>query len=463
MSSSAAAPPHAPAPPATRIPVAPVEPSHGAGPRAADPTPPDVPRDTTPTFELEMLVSGAVLFGLFQLAGEFEGWLAYWRPHVGLLGTFFVVGGSVLVRAALYGLIACFVTHLAIRGYWVALVGANSVFPRGPQWEAMRQLGPIQAELTRAQVRPLGAFIRRADNAASIVFACGFVFALSLTTAVAVLVPFALMVWGLARFVRIEVALIVAGVVVVALALLQIGASLLDYRMKERLDPTSRLGRAVRMTLRFALATSTPAARSLWTVVMTNLSPKVAAAGLVVGAAILSVVSASRTLVDGGLPGASNFRFFADGGTSSLVAARYASLDPDRDQRTPWIDADVVTGPYLRLHIPYRPLVHDRALPAACPGVRPLPIDGEESPATRAAGEAVLRCAARVHRVALDGRPLASLRLRFLADPRANRRVFVAHVPVRGLAEGEHVLTVWPVARPGRPVPTTPYTIPFWR
>jgi hypothetical protein len=423
----------------------------------------DVPRDTTPTFELEMLVSGAVLFGLFQLAGQLETWVDYWQPHVGLMGTLAVNGAAVLGRAALYGLIACFVAHLAIRAYWVALVGANSVFPAGPRWDKMKQFGPIQAELTRAQVRPLGEFIRRADNAASIVFASGFVIALSMTTAVVVGVPFALLVWALLRVLRMEVALIVAGALLGGLALLQIGASLLDYRLKERLDPASRLGRAVRAGLRFALATTTPGVRSLWTVVMTNLSPKVAAAGLIAGALILSVVSVGRSVRGGGLPGASNFRYFAHGGPTALMAARYASLDPERDDRAPWIDTDVVTGPYVRLHIPYRPLVHDAALPAACSGVRPVDLDDLDSPGARRAAEAVLRCAARVHRIALDGRPLDSLRLRFLQDPRANRRVFVAHVPVRGLAEGEHELTVWPAVRPGRPPAKTPYSIPFWR
>ena len=423
----------------------------------------DVPRDTTPTFELEMLVSGAVLFGLFQLAGQLEEWVRYWQPHVGLLGTFLVSGGGMLGRAALYGLIACFVTHLAIRAYWVALVGANSVFPGGPRWDRMRQLGPIQTELTRAKVRPLREFIARADNAASIVFASGFVIALSLTTAVVFIVPFALLVLGLQRVLRMEVALVVAGAIVLSLALVQVAASLVDYQRKERLDPASRLGRAVRLALRFALSTSTPAVRSLWTVVMTNLSPRVAAAAMIAGAVILSALSIARWGRDDSVPGAPNFRFFRDRGPGALSAGRYATLDAEHDDRTPWIDADVVTGPYLRLHIPYRPLVHDAAMPAACPDVRPLDFDDVNSPQARAATDAVLRCAARIHRIALDGRPLDSLRLRFFADPQANRRVFLAHVPMRGLAEGPHELTVWPAVRPGRPAPKAPYAIPFWR
>jgi hypothetical protein len=464
MSAPLAAPP-APPPPSADAPT-PLDatpPAAAATDASAEPTPPDVPRDTTPTFELEMLVSGAVLFGLFQIAGELEGWIGYWKPHVGLMGTFIVVGGSVLARAALYGLIACFVAHLAIRGYWVALVGANSVFPAGPRWERMKDYGPIQTQLMRARVRPLPQFIARADNAASIVFASGFVFALTVVTGVLLMVPFALLVWALQRAFGMMPALWIAGVTVATLSFVQIAASLLDYQRKERLDPASRLGRAVRQVIRFALSTTLPGVRSLWSVLMTNVSPKVAAAALVAGMVILSVISASRSISDGDMPGASNFRFFADAGPSSLAASRYASLNDERDDRAPWIDTDVVTGPYVRLHIPYRPLVHDLALPAACPDVRPLDFDDLQSREARAATEAVLRCAARVHRIALDGRPLDSLRLRFLADPKANRRVFVAHVPMRGLAEGEHVLTVWPVARPERPAPMTPYTIPFWR
>lgn len=448
-------------------------PSHAPPPAdpAAAPTPggvgapasPEVPRDTTPTFELEMLVSGAVLYGLFQLTDALEAWVAFWRPNVGLLGTFVVVGGGLLVRTAFYGLIVCFVAHLAIRAYWVALVGANSVFPGGPRWDRMKQYGPIQAELSRARVRPLPEFIRRADNAASIVFATGLVFSMSLVASIALLVPFGVLVWALQRVVRLEMAMAIAGVGLGALAIAQLAAVLIDYRRRERLDPASSLGRAVRSVLRMSLAASPPAVRSLGAVVSTNLSPMVVAAWLIGSAVVVSGASMWRSVREGGLPGGSDFRFFADEGPATLRASGYASLDAGGDDRAPWIDTDVVTGPYVRLHIPYRPLVHDQALAAACPELRPLDFDDQQTPEARAAGEAVLRCAARVHRIAVDGRPLDSLRLRFFGDLVANRRVFLAHVPVRGLSEGEHVLTVWPVTRPGRPAATAPFAIPFWR
>ncbi|MDF1502109.1 hypothetical protein [Roseisolibacter sp. H3M3-2] len=445
----------------TTAPPPPAPPAAVAADEALPERPLDVPRDTTPTFELEMLVSGAVLFGLFQLIGQMEAWIAYWRPTTGVIGTSLVVGGGVLARAALYGLTATFVSHLVLRAYWVALVGVHSVFPHGPRWERTKKYGPMQAALLRERVRPLAGFIARADNLASIVFATGFVFAASVLTGVLLMAPFGILLWALMRVARLEVALAVAGGIVLLLALWQVGGSLLDYQRKDRLDPDSMLGRVARAGMRFAFATTPPGVRSLATVLSTNVRAGVVAVALVGGAVLLGAVSATRGIRDESMPGASNFPFFADAGAGALVSTRYASLDDERDDRAPWIDADVVTGPYLRVFIPYRPLVHDQALPAACPGLR-APGDVPDAEADRA-GADVLACAARVHRLALDGRPLDSLRLRFLADPKANRRVFVAHVPVRDLAPGEHALTVWGVVRPGRPAPTKPYTIPFWK
>ena len=429
-----------------------------------------VPRDTTPTWELELLVSGAVLFGLFQLAGALDGCIAAREPHTGLIGTFVVLGGGLLGLTALYTLIVCFVVHLALRAYWVALVGVQSVFPGGPRWERLRQHGPIQTSLLRARVRPLPEFIGRVDNAASIVFAGGFVFAVSGIAGALLLAPAGVLLWALERALGLDRALVALVVLFLPVLLFQIGAGLLDYQFKERIDPAGRLGRLVRVGLRLAIVTSPASVRSLSTVLTSNVAPRVVTAAVMVSGALFGAVAFTRVTDDRVLPGRNNYPLFVDAGPGALAAEHYASMHAGdgASRRAPWIDSDVVTGPYLRLHIPYRPLVHERALAAACPEVRPLEDeDGGEpaTPAARAAAEAVLRCAARVHRIALDGRPLEGVRLRFLADARTNRRTFVAHVPVAALAPGEHRLTVWPVRRPDgdMAVPLTPYEIPFWR
>ena len=428
-----------------------------------------VPRDTTPTWELELLVSGAVLFGLFQVVGLIDGFVLGWKPHVGIIGMFAVLGVGLLGTAALYGLIACFVAHLALRAYWVALVGANSVFPRGVRWDRMKQYGPLQTELLRTRVQPLPRYIAWADNAASVLFATGFVFAASTATGIVVLAPAGVVLWALEGALGLKAALVALALLAAPLAILQIGAALLDYKLKGRLDGSRGLGRLVMLGMRAAYATSPASIRSLSSVLSTNISPKVVFVGMAVGTAIFIGVASERLDDAGGLSNAGNYTYFSDGGLGAVEAARYGTLRGDlpAPDRTPSLDSDVATGPYLRLFVPYRPLVHGAAIPATCPGVRPLDFDDDvdrEGPAVRAATEAVLRCAERLHAVTLDGRPLASLRFRFFADPKTNRRGFLAYLPTAGLAAGEHLITVRPVRRPGDDrAPPVPYLLPFWR
>lgn len=435
-------------------------------PAAAD-RPLDVPRDTTPTWELELLVSGAVLFGLFQLPPLLHAAATRWQPHVGILGIFAIAAVNILMAAAVYALIGCFVVHLAMRAYWVALVGVDSVFPGGVRWEKMREYGPIQAQLNRAAVRPLPRIISRVDNVASLVFATGFVLAASTLASVATVALCAVVVWAATAAFGPDAALWALGLLVVPLLVAMLGAQLVDYRAGARLDPAGAAAGAVRRVLRVALATSPRGVRSIGAVLTTNIERRVVLPVVFVAfAAAMGVAVLTSETEAEPLPGAGAYQYFADDApAASLVAARYATLrgDEPAGTRAPWLDTDVVVGPYVRLFIPYRLQAHNSALAAACPGLRPLDVDDALAPAARAASAAVLACAARVHRVALDGRPLPGLRLRFFADPRANRRGFLAHVPVAGLAAGEHVLSVWPAVRAGRPPAKAPYELPFWR
>ncbi len=138
--------------------------------------------------------------------------------------------------------------------------------------------------------------------------------------------------------------------------------------------------------------------------------------------------------------------------------------DDPASLRAPSIQSDVVTDPYVRLFVPYIPSRHDDALTRACPGLAPAAASDTlgESAANAAADDRILRCAALVHRPALDGRPLDSLGFRSFSDSRTNRRGFRLLIPAAGLAAGEHRLTVWPAPAPGRTA-SAPYVIPFWR
>ncbi len=425
-----------------------------------------VPRDTTPTWEIELLVSGAVLFGLFQIPPALYALWDRWEPNLASFGR--VAGGSALLIAttAVYALVGCFVAHLVLRAYWVALVGAHSVFPGGVRWERQREYGPVQARLAERAVRPLPEFIARADNLASLVFAGGFVCAASVLSATVVLGA-GLALIGAAMQLFPERPAMYAGFGVLAVAALaMVGAGVIDFRYGARIAPDGRAGRALALVLRVGTGALPAGVRSLTSVLTSNIPKRVAygALALGVGGAYAVGIANMPTRGDGDAR-ASGFRYFDDASdTRGVRASRYESLRrPDDDVTGPSIQSDVVRDPYLRLFIPYRASRHDAAFARACPGLR-SPADVEpESPAAAAVADAILACAARVHRPALDGRPITAASFRFHVNPATSRRGFLMLVPLDGVAAGEHRLTVWPVPAPGRAPPAAPVTIPFWR
>lgn len=93
-------------------------------PQSLDPAPEDrelaaagIP-DTSPTWELELLISGAVLFALFQIPPLLNSFFARLEPHTttATIGALLFV--QLYVRAIVYALIASFVVHLIGRADW---------------------------------------------------------------------------------------------------------------------------------------------------------------------------------------------------------------------------------------------------------------------------------------------------------------------------------------------------------
>src|SRR3954469_21965204 len=86
---------------------------------------------TSPTWELELFLSGAFVFATFQLPGLIEQLFTRIQPHT-TEATYYVVFNLTLYgKAIAFTLIAMFVVHLVTRAYWVALMGLHSVFPGG--------------------------------------------------------------------------------------------------------------------------------------------------------------------------------------------------------------------------------------------------------------------------------------------------------------------------------------------
>ena len=105
--------------------------------------------------EVELLISAALLFGLMQLPGRLEtSWNAI-NPTL-------TEGSGVMVfllyfymRVMAVTLIGAFALHLVTRAYWVGLVGLDSVFPEGVDWDRVNH-GPVAKGVSAQTRHPKG-------------------------------------------------------------------------------------------------------------------------------------------------------------------------------------------------------------------------------------------------------------------------------------------------------------------
>lgn len=426
----------------------------------ADPDVPQnaVPAQTTPTWEMELLVSGATIFGLLQLPDLIDR--AYVRTlnlspddYAGLLTPLWMYS-----KFAIITLVVTFVVHLCLRGYWVALVGLDSVYPGGIRWERLER-GTIALASSKQAAPPMPAVIERADNRATRVFATGFGFAMVM------LMPVALVLLSLLLSVLVDAtfgpghASEVFGAVVAVVLLPWALSRFLDKHIGARLPADGGLhrllARVMHYSARLGMGRGSNPLVALFVSHEGRWRAGVAAMTLILP--VLIVLSVQMSLARGHLPLGFFVGLAAEDPTSADTAANAFYADAADDRATvlpmPRIPSRVADGPYLQLFVPFIPRLHGPALQAACPGALAVAGDG----ATRAR----LDCLARLNDLRLDGAPV-DVRLDATTDARSGQPGMLAMIPVDGLAAGRHEVSL---AAPDNRAGRTPrrYRIPFWK
>jgi hypothetical protein len=407
-----------------------------------------LPRNTTPTWEVELLISGIAVFAMLQLPGWLDDLVFAWRPRFDaaageLLWLLYVYGKSAAVILA-----ATFVIHLLLRANWIALVGLHSIHPGGIDWTRLG-LGPRAREIESARSADIDAVIERADNRATTVFALGVILA-SFVAGIALIA----LVLGLLVLLALHAGMQPDfGIVWLCFAAAALGyplARAIDQRLGARLRAGGIADRLVRRVLRFYAAIGLGASRNPGLALLSSRHGRRRIVLLIVGVtmtAVLAVTSGYKTLLDPDAFG--SYALFPDAGAvpgRSIDPAHYDDRrNPARDPAVPFIQGIVVTGPYLQLVVPYDARRDDAALRLGCGPARDL---------------GPLACLQRLRAVTLDGRPVA-MPYDIGRDARTDRPALVAMVDIRGLARGRHELRI---AR--SPVPDGPPEwdgIPFWR
>jgi hypothetical protein len=456
------------------------------GPTAEPGTPAVEPHDpelraagqlTSPTWELELFLSGAFVFATLQLPDAIDAFTYRMEPHtVGTTRTI-LLNATLYAKAIAFTLIGTFLLHLIGRGQWVALMGLQSVFPAGIRWEKLK-LGPIAEEVYRDRAPQLRSMIGKVDNFCSVVFGVGFLFVLFFVfslTAVGILGGAAYLV-GRATGNSDNVQRIFLSFAAL-FALVPTVSGVLDKKRGASLSRDSTSYRVLRRGVRVSTALATPMSPIMFTLMSNVGRARVMAVMYVVIFAIIGL-SVADILVGRGQLVVNSYDYFAASQERGVDPRHYENLRGDGrvPPRMPFIQADMIRDPYVRLFIPYAPGRHNAAIQRSCPGTKPLQKRGlqvgDADPAPDSLAVPVLDCLARLHAVTLDGAPVAGLRLDFHEHAGTGLNGMLAYIPIDSLARGRHVITVMPM--PPQRLPTDsaalataawkrPFVIPFWR
>ncbi len=422
-------------------------------------------RHDTPTWEIELLISGVAVFAMLQLSGWLDDRL------FALLPRFDDSWGQPLLMLYIY--LKCtalilgvtFAMHLLLRAQWIATVGMHSIYPGGIRWEKLK-MGPIQREIEIQRHGSPTAAIERADHRATVVFAIGVMLASMLLLIIllvacvyVVALVISLATGNLANIGRIFIGCMLA------LLLCMFIANLLDRYRGDRLrkDGLARRLLAAVLGVYVRLGITQKSSSSTFSLLASHDGERRAVAltstilfvsGAVVAFSILSQQD-PRSLGNYEL-----FPAFADG-AHTLDNAHYADQrNPARDRAVPFINSSVVTAPYLRLVVPYRPQQDAIALRNTC-----VPTSTGEADQQAIAA---LACLQQLHAVSLDGKPLPLLQYELGSDDRTDRPALVAMIDMRPLTPGRHELQVARLPNPKADKDTPdrrgdPWRIPFWR
>lgn len=410
------------------------------------------------TDELELIISGISLLALLSLPGWlFDQWVqvelhAEGQRHLLLSLAFQLASGLSMTMAG------AFLLHLAVRAYWVGLIGLKAAFPAGIRWDAIRSIGPVTRDYHRRTVVDLDTAIDAADRVASIVFALVSLVTLSVLWMGALIAVLTLIAMGIATLagqaaesgsgVAANVFAVLALIIVLPMFILD--SEWLARRQQgpvpawrratiERLAHMQSILFPQRLVLPVQLSLESNLPRRAFTLAFMLL---------ILSSVVFGVVQ-ERAVREFAL--VSSYAYFGDDDADDgLRSAHYANLRSERDvlARVPLIPADMIADGHLRLFLPYVPERDNPVLRAQCP---------------RAADPAGRRgCLAGLWQVAIDGKPADPAA--FVAAERRDlgQRGLQGYLSLAGLTPGAHVLKVsWNAAAAGS-AKRADYRIPFW-
>ncbi|MEM7354339.1 MAG: hypothetical protein AAF657_26270 [Acidobacteriota bacterium] len=430
------------------------------------------------TWELELLISGAVVFALLGVPARLDDWFFSFSVHISRSQFMPVFYGYFYLKLIAYSLIVTFCVNLSLRAYWIGLIGLGKVFPDGIRWEEVKE-GPISLRLSKS-FPSLQQLTQGADKVCSLIFSSSFIIVFIFVFSIVLVSAITLVAFLISLAIPGAFGKIFFGLLVPVFVLPGIVAQI-DKSLAKK-PPEAWEGRwfvkPIQAILKgFYWVTARPLFSSIQLTLASNVNRKISVPlfissfVLLFGFFMVSMIlrGTDRLLVHG-------YTMFPDVNVErGIDYGHYENLRPEGEiyRRYPSIQSDIIEDPFIKLFIPYSPRDNDD-LARLCRDVEPVPQQGfrigsrtrVEMRPTAANLEAALACLGSFQRIFINGERIEPA-FDYFTRSDTEVRGIMTYLPVEGLPKGKNLLHIERVEteEPGQENgdgEKIEFFIPFW-
>jgi len=406
-------------------------------------------------WELELVISGAVIVALFQIPQLidrlYEGLALHLSNEIHMLPFMFYYIGKLI----LYPLIMTFMLHFFLRGFWVGLIGLKSVFPDGVKWEKLK-LPPLQERFLKEESRDLDGVMDLVDRLSSTLFSILFLLVITFLWMGALFlccVPIAMAInsqfgseW--------KFNWILIGTFYAMLIIIFSGSGLgtiYDKHLQkhpEKLGKHPKLEAAVSFLYRFANVMSLSFINvPIITTFRSNLKKGTAIAGFFFLLIFFPAIFLTSFLLSKGILNFDSYHFFPN--QKSEWEVRSIHYDNLREHHelldVPSIQSDIIEASFVKLFIPFQVHKDNRLIEEYCPDLKAYRNEGFSWATTYEAEEhndELITCIRDIYQVELNGTPLNDVRFLLYTHPKSKVRGILGYIPIERAQPGQNLLHI---------------------
>jgi hypothetical protein len=387
------------------------------------------------SWEPEILLSGFVLIGLFQLPDKISQLSVYLRAEL-LQGN--MSGAFLALQQAVYILIFGLILHLFLRSVWVGLIGLSYTFPGGIKTDNVNFQPAFKTKIQN--LPPLEAQIIRLEKICSSIFAsCFFLMMLIIGTILGTLVFFAF-------FIAIEYALTVSfsfsifsflDPYIDAIILSVISIIMLDFAfigLFRRNKTISRLYYPVYRLIGWITLSSTY--KTIYYLFATNIKK----AYLIVFFVLFTIATVIgqiglQTAMDESL--LSRIYFYERLAGINLFSGYYKDRNDLWSSYVMELPQPVIKGRYLEVILKHQSMYENRIRELCNYNQKSMHTEKDQIPQLK------LDCLKNFYEIRIDGEIVKDIDWMFYFHQKEKRKGIISYLDLSGLSDGKHSIEVY--------------------